>query len=314
MTWSRVMAVTDTDGIVPAHGDFHIELLFDSTNNIYFAAVSKRGLFVSTDQGAHWSQVIGSGLPKVEDMLRIALATRNGVLWALLLEPGVGRDDPPFFQLFESRNNARAWKPIPVPPGIASKGNLMYLAAPPIFTSLLFAAEFLFRTDNLGSKSCCGSTSPIVFMAISMQLPSPVPTNWYVGNDGGAWATTNRGDAWTSLNDNLRTLEMFSADAASGASAAMAGGAQDNGPMETVGGTEWRQLFMDDGMFAAADPQTPGAFFVEPQFGDIRYTRDATGPDCRSPVASLECAASSHPMKCLPSDSRLFSSGNRLRI
>ena len=306
MTWSRVMAVTDTDGIVPAHGDFHIELLFDSTNNIYFAAVSKRGLFVSTDQGAHWSQVIGSGLPKVEDMLRIALATRNGVLWALLLEPGVGRDDPPFFQLFESRNNARTWKPIPVPPGIASKGNLMYLAAPPNSTSLLFAAEFLFRTDNISAPNPGWLNISHSLHGDQHAIALASTTNWYVGNDGGAWATTNRGDAWTSLNDNLRTLEMFSADAASGASAAMAGGAQDNGPMETVGGTEWRQLFMDDGMFAAADPQTPGAFFVEPQFGDIRYT--PTPLATAVPVASLNGGFLT-PYEVLPSDSRLFSSG-----
>jgi hypothetical protein len=122
--------------------------------------------------------------------------------------------------VFESRNTAR----LEAPPGIASKGNLMYLAAPPNSTSLLFAAEFLFRTDNISAPNPAWLNISHSLHGDQHAIALASSTNWYVGNDGGAWATTNRGDAWTSLNDNLRTLEMFSADAPR-ASAAMAGGA-----------------------------------------------------------------------------------------
>jgi photosystem II stability/assembly factor-like uncharacterized protein len=301
--WTRVMPVTDTDGIVPAHGDFHIELLFEPTNKIYFAAVSKSGLFVSRDQGAHWRQIRTRGLPAVDDMLRISLATRNGVLWALLLEPGVGSKDPPFFQLFESHDRGTTWKLTPVPSGMASKGNLMYVAAPPNSDSLLVAAEFLFRTDKISTPSPEWLNITHSLHSDQHAIAIASSTNWYVGNDGGAWATTKGGDAWTSLNDNLRTLEMFSADLASGSSGAMAGGAQDNGPLETGGSPEWQQLSVDDGMFAAADPAKPGAFFVEPQFGQISYT--ATPLATAVSVSNLNGGFLT-PYEVLPTDSRLF--------
>lgn len=299
--WTRVMAVTDTDGIVPANGDFHIELLFEPRANVYFAGVTNKGLFVSRDQGAHWKHIVGSGLPKVSDMLRISLATRNGVLWALLLEPL-----PASFQLFESRDQARTWKLIPTPAGIAPKGNLMYVAAPPDSASLLMAAEFLFRADNISALNPAWLDITHSLHGDQHAIALASSTNWYVGNDGGAWATTKRGDAWTSLNDNLRTLEMFSADADSGGSAAMAAGAQDDGPMVTAGSTEWQQLWMGDGAFQAADPGTPGTFFVSGPFGNINFMSRPLSPVL--PIIQLHLGSFGFldPFEILPLDDRLF--------
>lgn len=304
-TWARVMAVTDPDTIMTGGGVFHTDLLYEPTQKTYFAGLSQAGMFISTDQGAHWntlaSQTLGKGLPAATDTLKVSLTTRNGILWALMLTTGS------IFQLFESDDHAATWKKVPAPP-ITPWGTLMFIAAPPGSEGLVAATNSIFRTDNISAPNPVWNNIQHSLHTDQHAIAFASATNWYEGNDGGVWSTAKRGDAWTSINDDLRTLEMFSAEGDSGGGSPMAAGAQDDGAMETGGPPSFQQLpFFADGSFAIADPRKPGAFFVSFPFGSLNYT---PAPPLSPVVPIVNFALGSNnmltPFELLPTDSRLF--------
>jgi photosystem II stability/assembly factor-like uncharacterized protein len=304
-TWTRVMAVTDRDKIVPAHGVFHTELLFEPTQKTYFAGVSQAGLFISTDRGATWntlaSQSLGNGLPASGNILKVSFTTRNGTLWALMLTNPGG-----IFQLFQSDDHGKNWKNIPAPP-ISPWGTLMYVAAPPNSEGLVAASNSIFRTDNIGVPNPVWINIQHSLHTDQHAIAFVNATNWYEGNDGGVWTTLKHGDAWTSINDDLRTLEMYSADGDSSGSSPMAAGAQDNGSMQTGGAPFFQQLpFFADGTYVAADPRMAGAFFASAQFGSFVYSASPLGPVV--PIINFALGSDNMltPFELVPSDSRLF--------
>ena len=128
-------------------------------------------------------------------------------------------------------------------------------------------------------------------------------------NDGGAWATTNRGDTWNSLNLDLHTLEFFSAAADSADSGSYAGGMQDNGPALTGGNPAWVQLATGDGAYVVADPRDSGAFFMSRQWGDIFHVRLSTPGNPKSVIRLSDLNPVSDfltPFELLPTDPRLY--------
>ena len=156
------------------------------------------------------------------------------------------------------------------------KGFLMYVAAPKDSDTddhtktLLVATEHLFMKENIEDPNSSWVSIEHNIHGDQHAIAFAGANRWYVGDDGGAWATTNRGETWNSLNEDLRTMEYFSAAASSG-SGTYAGGTQDNGPVATTGGPAWKQLFFGDGMYVAPDPKDPRAFFMSEPYGDIFY-------------------------------------------
>jgi photosystem II stability/assembly factor-like uncharacterized protein len=318
-SWTQAMSASYGRPILPPGGFFHTDLLYEPMQGSYFAGVSQQGIFVSNNQGKTWNSLPrlgrGQGLPNGSQISRISLATRNGSLWALLLMAPFATSNA--FQLFQSDDQGGSWRqlalPSDPPPLGHFKGALMYVAAPPNSNALLFATQFLYRTDDIRApspswflveKNLHGDQHAIAFVDAD---------KWYVGDDGGAWATTNGGGAWTSLNDDLRTLEVFSADEDLAGGGSFAGGAQDNGPVFTTGGPDWKQMVLGDGMYVAADPQTTGAFFLS-QGGDIFYA-PASNPSnlidvinfTRPPPVGRGLAADFlTPYEILPTDSLLY--------
>jgi photosystem II stability/assembly factor-like uncharacterized protein len=319
-TWTQVMSADY--GPPPPQGFYHTDLLYEPVRRTYFAGISRQGLFASTDRGESWKSIMGPGLPAASEMKRISLASRNGVLWALVMSPSATGD---FFRLFQSDDYGHSWSPLSLPGGLVPKGFLMYVAAPPAPPSstqypntLLVAAEHLFRRDDIqdpGSSwveiehNIHGDQHPIAFASA---------TKWYIGDDGGAWATKDRGDHWTSLNDDLRTLEFFSADGDSAGSGSYAGGTQDNGPVFTttspVGAHHifpaWDQAFFGDGMYVAADPRSSNAFFMSEPFGNIFYF-SVSNPEGPKSVINFNALGQRSdlltPYEILPNDPRLYS-------
>jgi photosystem II stability/assembly factor-like uncharacterized protein len=333
-TWSRVMAADygtqpsicyKTQPPTPTFpsGFFHIDLIYDPTVGNYYAAITGVGLFVSTDQGAHWQPLsdlqLGNGLPPGNQMYRISLATRAGVLWAfILLDPCV---TPPAsaFALYQSTNHAGTWTPIidpepppPAPPPIKppkanqdtlAKGDLMYVAAPPGANSLLIGTQVIYGKQRVNNRAF-----PWVWIQNNLHgdehaIAFVNATTWYVGDDGGAYVTTNQGRSWTSLNTDLRTLEYFSADADSAGSPFFAGGMQDTGPATTSVNPAWSQLVTGDGTYVAPDPQNSKAFYMSENFGDLFYV--PTTSSKYPPLVSLNSVSLLAPFEVLPKDAKL---------
>ncbi|HZT73921.1 MAG TPA: hypothetical protein VE996_09745 [Terriglobales bacterium] len=104
-------------------------------------------------------------------------------------------------------------------------------------------------------------------------------TTWFIGNDGGAWATTNGGTSWMNLNATLGNIQFQSASPDSQKSGAWFGGAQDNGTSVNSGpGLAWSQFFGGDGGFTASDPTAPSDYWLEyPNGADIMMYDTSTG-------------------------------------
>jgi photosystem II stability/assembly factor-like uncharacterized protein len=327
-TWTRAMSTNY--GPTPPSSFYHTDLLYEPTQGTYFAGVSQQGFFASSDRGATWQSFqaldLGQGLPGPTQILRVSLATRNGTLWALVLRPPAAPSAPQYFELFQSDDHARSWRQISsqvlistcrMPQGLQPlpiKGYLMYVAAPPDSNALLLATDCIYRKDNIQDQSSSfveiegnlhGDQHAIAFVDAN---------RWYVGDDGGAWATTHRGDRWISLNQDLRTLEFFSADEDSAGSGSYAGGMQDNGPAFTTAGPAWRQFVPGDGMYVAADPRNSGAFFMSEQNGNIFYvpisspanTKQIIQLSARPPQGLGFPADFLTPYEILPTDPRLY--------
>jgi hypothetical protein len=334
-TWTQMVSADYSDsefrtGLLAPGGFFHIDLLYASLFDTYFAGISKRGLFVSTDRGISWRDLRtlpgwGFGLPDPSEMYRISLAARDRFLWALVLRKPFPKDKESAFELFQSDDGGHFWTPQPllvpaVPPPCTDdggdpgplpfKGGLMYVAAPPLDSNiLLVATERLYRRDNFRDAASPWKDIEHNLHGDQHAIAFDHHGNWYVGDDGGGWVTSDRGDHWTSLNSDLRTLEFFSAAADSAESGSYAGGLQDNGPAVTGGDPAWAQLVFGDGAYVLADPREPGAFFMSEPRGAIFYARVSAPGDLKPVIALSNLNPVSDfltPFEILPTVQRLY--------
>ena len=234
------------------------------------AGISKQGLFASAD-GILWNSFANlglptAGLPALKDMHRISLASRDGTLWALVMVipyPTAAQVNTAH-KLLELKPLASTWREVPLPATFGHKGFLGYVAAPPGSPGLVVGTQYLYRTDDINpanpawkeiefydTVSLHGDQHAIAFVDAD---------KWYVGDDGGMFATLNRGDAWTSLNASLRTTEFYSATANSTDSGYWVGGQQDNGQALSLDAVTWLNFLGGDGMYTNADPWIRTAF------------------------------------------------------
>lgn len=278
-TWTKVLDATfgcfsGGDPCFP-----HVDLLYEPTQDVYYAAISGQGFYRSNDRGATWKSFadlgLGLGLPGPDHLKRVSLATRGGTLWALIMIDSFVTSNA--FELFQSDDHGGSWHQLsPTDQSFTAtlnfKGFLMYVAAPPSSSTLVIATDQVFRKDNI--QDATGSWNNIEHNLHGDQHPIAFANDdtWYVGDDGGAWVTTDRGDTWNSLNDELRTLEFFSADADSSDSGNYVGGMQDNGNAFTTGGPTWNQIAFGDGGYVSADPQDSSAFFMLQPSGNRQET------------------------------------------
>lgn len=84
----------------------------------------------------------------------------------------------------------------------------------------------------------------------------------FLGTDGGIFKSTNRGDTWTSLNNNL-FITQFYYGAVHPSSSVYYGGTQDNGTLKSTGGTNWFEILGGDGGATEVDFNNPQNIYME---------------------------------------------------
>jgi photosystem II stability/assembly factor-like uncharacterized protein len=288
-TWKQVMSgkyntfapCWGTPDILFPFGFFHIDLIYEPTQQFYYAGVSGVGLFVSKDQGATWQSFaslgLGSGLPTGSAIYKASLAARNGQLWAFLLTDPCKADG---FGLFGSVDGGVTWQTMTLPSGDLFKGALMYVAAPPNSSFLLLATYSLFAWDTLSLHPAWNNIQHNLHYD-QHAIAFAGAKAWYAGNDGGMWSTIDSGNTWQSMNAGLRTLEFFSADMEPGG--VFGGGLQDNGSVLASRTSTWLQvLSFVDGGYLTADPGLAGAFFMSTNSGGLQYVKVANPPQSGS--------------------------------
>ncbi len=84
----------------------------------------------------------------------------------------------------------------------------------------------------------------------------------YLGNDGGIWKSTNKGDTWTALNNNL-FITQFYYGTVNPSGTVYAGGTQDNGTLRTTGSSSWGSILSGDGGATEIDFTNTNNIYME---------------------------------------------------
>ena len=84
----------------------------------------------------------------------------------------------------------------------------------------------------------------------------------YLGNDGGIYKSTNKGETWTSMNNNLFITQFFYGTI-NPTGTVYAGGTQDNGTLRTTGSTSWGEILGGDGGATEIDFNNTNNIYME---------------------------------------------------
>ncbi|MGH9472293.1 MAG: hypothetical protein ACRD1M_06085, partial [Terriglobales bacterium] len=310
-TWSSVLAVSG--------GRSAMDIVYDATNQAYYAAIATEGIYKSTNQGATWTPTttpFANGLPTTiqngnsYDFERAALAARNGTIYALIGDssgslgslstptPCTAANTPNCDTgLVQSTDGGATWKPIPVPDASSALGGTfsnifcesiggaatlcqsMYdieMAAPPGGGGLVVGGLDIWSTATVPAMTANGVSSAWTDLTqaygnalgeihTDQHAIALLDANtWFVGNDGGAWATTSAGASWKDLNATLATLQFYSVAPDQQTPDVWIGGSQDNGTAKlSGGGLSWTRWFWGDGGFTATNPASASQYFTE---------------------------------------------------
>ena len=84
----------------------------------------------------------------------------------------------------------------------------------------------------------------------------------FLGTDGGIYKSTNKGENWTAINNNLFITQFYyGAVAPSGTT--YYGGTQDNGTLKSTGSTNWSEIFGGDGGATEVDFNNTNNIYIE---------------------------------------------------
>lgn len=262
------------------------DLVYDPSNQTYYAGIRGVGIYKSTDHGITWtlqaSPFFGGTAPTLSNFGRVSLAARGGKLWALFTDNNTSDLSTPSAQdtgLAESDDGGATWHPVAVPvvpggslvnAGFGAQGEYdQYLAAPPGSTALLAGGIDLFKAATVNGTSTTWTNLTKAYTGSPSSHPDQHAfaavnaTTWYMGNDGGVWSTANSGGSINDLNTNLGTVQFVSVSPDPSSPSAFIGGAQDNGTSGTTGGATWNELFGGDGGYTDVNPATLGQYYGE---------------------------------------------------
>jgi photosystem II stability/assembly factor-like uncharacterized protein len=295
-TWSQL-----TNGIP---GDLSAtDLIMDTANaSILYAGIghvfgdSRNGIYKSINGGTGWNK-LGGGLPNT-DVGRISLAATpaNSIrIYASIVRAcdssGGGAST---LSVYRSDDSGLSW--VSKYPGSIHATYGWYLnviIASPSNPDIAFVGGlYLYRTTNGGdSWTDVMGIQHVDFHALIFDAQERLLS----GNDGGVYRSSNLGDQWTVLNNDLGIVQFYagiSVDANDPST--IYGGSQDNGTIKKIGNEkdDWIILLGGDGGYTGIKPDDSSIVFAEYQqtgnlFKSNNYgsnlTRSATGIDVTDP-------------------------------
>ncbi len=88
------------------------------------------------------------------------------------------------------------------------------------------------------------------------------PNILYLGTDGGVFRSTDKGETWNNLHNNLFTTQFYYG-AVDPVENKFYGGSQDNGTLKSDGTTEWHEILGGDGGVTEVDFDNPDNVYME---------------------------------------------------
>jgi photosystem II stability/assembly factor-like uncharacterized protein len=129
-----------------------------------------------------------------------------------------------------------------------------------------------------------------------------------VCNDGGVWRTTNNGDAFTNLNQNLTLTQFYRIAASPFTPSRILGGTQDNGTQQTYSALNWAAAYGGDGGEVCFNPFDSNFILGETQNGGLFRTTNggSSWSSAQSGLVTSENVAWVAPILAHPTTSGTF--------
>ena len=224
------------------------------------------GLFASTDNGTTWTAVTLPGAPSSYTRLAVSIAPSNPqVAYAWGSPAGTGATTGLW------RRASGTWTAVTPPPHDPKQSwyDWYVAAAPDVDTQLYLGAIAMYRGDLAGGSwtwRVLSDTTHSDQHAVAFEPGNPAVV--YAGNDGGLFASADRGATWRSCNNGLgiTEFEYFAQDL--GTSRYVIGGTQDNGTNRWLGAALWENVVGADGGDCGVNRSTPSTVFETTQSFD----------------------------------------------
>ena len=100
---------------------------------------------------------------------------------------------------------------------------------------------------------------------------------FFICNDGGIWKTTNDGNNFTNMNENLTLTQFYRITASPFDPGRILGGTQDNGTQQTLSALNWAAVYGGDGGDVAFNHFDDNYIIGETQFGGLFRTTNGGG-------------------------------------
>ncbi len=223
------------------------DVVFSPTGDTAFAIGSGTGLRRSTDGGATFNS-FGSG---------INIGTRNhfdlcftspNVMYASVYQSSTVR-------LYKSTNYGANWTELSTSSNFQSLDGQawydLYCRVNPWNPDNAYVGTIdVFRTTDGNSfiNLTNGYSGGYVHVDQHFLFFHPTdPNTFMVCNDGGIWETTNNGNSFTNLNQNLTLTQFYRIKASPFDAGRILGGTQDNGTQQTFSTLNWAAAYGGDG-------------------------------------------------------------------
>ncbi len=283
-TWEAVLAIDAHTGAT--------DLVMDPSNpDVLYASALQRerraysyvgggpgsGIYKTTDGGDSWTK-LEAGLPK-SDMGRIGLdisLSRPGTLYAVVegSEQGVYRTD----------NHGATWRKTS---DIASiPWYFGQIRVDPVDPEVVYHLGVRLQRSEDGGETWERIAQSVHVDHHAMWINPENPSHILLGNDGGFYASHDRGETWD-FSPNLPISQFYAVGVdMQEPFFGIYGGLQDNstwgGPSQTrnalgIGNADWYRMAGGDGFFAAIDPRDHNVAYVESQNGNLVRFNGRTG-------------------------------------
>ena len=266
-TWTQVEIIP---GVL---GGVYTDVVLDQVNpaRIWVArgissASSDNGVYFSANGGLTWSKQT-TGLPASDvGRIRLALAPSNANRLFTAIEKV---SDGTLLGIWRTDDGGATWTE--APRGTASCASQcwydMIIEIDPVdMNRVYFGGLHYYRSAAAGEPFVNRSGDIHVDQHAIAFAPSD-PSIIYIGNDGGVYRSSDRGETWTTKNNDIAITQFYPGISLDPTEVNRAiGGTQDNGTDEWSGAPAWNHVLGGDGGFTAINRRHPAITWAETQW------------------------------------------------
>jgi photosystem II stability/assembly factor-like uncharacterized protein len=304
-TWTQI-----TNGL-PSSTYFSRIKIRPNHSNELLAALGSSGLYRSTNYGNNWSLLVGGRCDDVVftftgDTVFVAGSgtgfrrSLDGGQTFITFGTGLGSGERTHFDLcisspafmyaavygggtvnlFKSTNYGANWTQLSTSSDFQSQGGQawydLYCRVNPANPNSVYVGTIdVWRTtDGTNFTDITnGYAGGYVHVDQHFLFFHPTLSNtFFVCNDGGIWKTTNNGNTFTNLNQNLTLTQFYRIAASPFTPSRILGGTQDNGTQQTYSALNWAAAYGGDGGEVCFNPFDANYILGETQNGGLFRT------------------------------------------